>query len=270
MWTLQLNLATIDTYFSSGGGGISCDGLLGGVFSFSIIASGASGGGNGLTVLVSIGNLILVDFNLIHGFTKIQRTFSPRFRKQWTICHAHSIQLEFIPNWIASAMPINGQFKIKLLMKNWVQDKKTSFFFHSLFDHSSVRTIRFFIVSFGCSLDTHSDSSIDKMFAVVINRKSLNSRAKKDGPISINPWRRDFINWKLLLPMWQWSWWANRDVFLAFVIPHAVWAERNKEKPQSDADSAREAQQRSRSEENEQEQGRERKSTVIADSAIEQ
>lgn len=48
------------TYFSSGGGGISwADGLLGGVFSLSIIANGApSGGGNGLTVFVSIENLI--------------------------------------------------------------------------------------------------------------------------------------------------------------------------------------------------------------------
>lgn len=43
------------TYFSSGGGGISWDGLRGGVFSgISIIASGASGGGRGLTVLLSI------------------------------------------------------------------------------------------------------------------------------------------------------------------------------------------------------------------------
>lgn len=43
------------TYFSSGGGGISlADGLPGGVFSTSIMASGASGGGNGLTEFVSI------------------------------------------------------------------------------------------------------------------------------------------------------------------------------------------------------------------------
>lgn len=43
------------TYFSSGGGGISCvDGHLGGVFSHSIIASGASGKGIGLTEFVSI------------------------------------------------------------------------------------------------------------------------------------------------------------------------------------------------------------------------
>lgn len=49
------------TYFSTGGGGISIpDGLLGGVFSFSIIANGASGGGKGLTVFVSILNLILM------------------------------------------------------------------------------------------------------------------------------------------------------------------------------------------------------------------
>lgn len=55
--------STIFTHFSSGGGGISCaDGLLGGVFSFSIIANGASGNGNGLTELVSIENLILTDF----------------------------------------------------------------------------------------------------------------------------------------------------------------------------------------------------------------
>lgn len=47
------------TYFSSGGGGRAPSGLCpegecGGVFSFSIIASGASGSGIGLTELVSI------------------------------------------------------------------------------------------------------------------------------------------------------------------------------------------------------------------------
>lgn len=41
------------TYFSSGGGGISmAEGVPGGVFSFSIIANGASG--SGLTEFVSI------------------------------------------------------------------------------------------------------------------------------------------------------------------------------------------------------------------------
>lgn len=46
------------TYFSSGGGGRAPSGPpsgeRGGVFSFSIIASGASGGGSGLTEFVSI------------------------------------------------------------------------------------------------------------------------------------------------------------------------------------------------------------------------
>ncbi|KAI9576010.1 hypothetical protein GQX74_000372 [Glossina fuscipes] len=45
------------TYFSSGGGGISVtEGVPGGVFSFSIMASGASSGGKGLTEFVSILN----------------------------------------------------------------------------------------------------------------------------------------------------------------------------------------------------------------------
>lgn len=72
------------TYFftSSGGGGISCDGLRGGVFSFSIIASGASGGGNGLTVFVSIVNLILSTLfyslfikEILFGFLRISFFF---------------------------------------------------------------------------------------------------------------------------------------------------------------------------------------------------
>ena len=60
------------TYFSSGGGGISCaDGLLGGDFSgTSIIANGASGGGRGLTLLLSILYLILAVF-IYHSFTKL-------------------------------------------------------------------------------------------------------------------------------------------------------------------------------------------------------
>jgi hypothetical protein len=39
------------TYFSSGGGGISCIGVEIGVFSISIIANGASGSGRGDTAL---------------------------------------------------------------------------------------------------------------------------------------------------------------------------------------------------------------------------
>lgn len=54
-----MSLFTYSTYFSSGGGGISCvDGHRGGVFSLSIIASGASGSGIGLTEFVSIFSLI--------------------------------------------------------------------------------------------------------------------------------------------------------------------------------------------------------------------
>lgn len=53
------------TYFSTGGGGISCgDGRLGGVFSHSIIANGASGKGIGLTVFVSIAKLYVYCYSV--------------------------------------------------------------------------------------------------------------------------------------------------------------------------------------------------------------
>lgn len=59
------------TYFSSGGGGISCvDGHLGGVFSHSIIANGAAGSGIGLTVFVSICNICSTLFTIYFDCTK--------------------------------------------------------------------------------------------------------------------------------------------------------------------------------------------------------
>lgn len=54
---VNINSATTpncNTHFSSGGGGISCIGVVVGVFSISIIANGASGSGSGDTEL-SIG-----------------------------------------------------------------------------------------------------------------------------------------------------------------------------------------------------------------------